>query len=282
MIRVRVLAGLLSVSLLSGCFQLRALLRLADDGSAVLEETVLVSGMLREMLAADSSRASELYVLDSLRANASRLGEGVTLLRVDTVSTADGDGYRAVYAVEDVRSLRFRFNPRPMPGAEQSGPRASASFLAGTSDDLAVTFERDADGVLRVSLPRRGNEAGEPAEPSRAAVTALADTLRRQTQTSGVELAAALEGVRFSLELFGPGTVAETDARFRSDSSVVLFDYSLGAFFGLARDKPELVARAQLLERAGTPDHTAVLAALAAQPGVRYEMRPQVTVRYAR
>jgi hypothetical protein len=281
MFRVRVLAGLLPALLLSGCFQLKALLRVSDDGSAVLEETVLISGMLRDMLSADSTRGSQLYVLDSLRANASRLGEGVTLLRVDTVREADGYGYRAVYSIPDVTQLRFRFNPRPLPGDDLASARRSTSFLAATSDDQAVTFDRDAAGSLRVLLPRRP-ESGPMVEPSRASVTALADTLRRNTQNAGAELLEALGGVRFAFEVAGTGPVESTDARFGADSSVVLFDYTLGSFFGLARDKPELVARAQLLERVGTPDHGPVVAALAMQPDVRYEVRPVVTVRFAR
>jgi hypothetical protein len=120
------------------------------------------------------------------------------------------------------------------------------------------------------------------AEPDRAAVAALADSLRRQMEGGAAAASQILDGIRMALEVRGPGPIASTDASFAGDSTVVLFDYSMGAFVGLIRDKPELVARVQLQDRAGEPDTRPVIRAFAARPDVRYELRPAVTVRFAR
>jgi hypothetical protein len=282
--KLRPIALLLPLLLLAGCFQLRALIRVDDDGGGTLEETVLFSGMVRQMMTeADSSATQALYDIDSLRVHASRLGAGVQLLRVDTVNEGDDFGYRVVYEFDDVSDLRFQFNSNIMParGAGRPPGRGSAAMLAGTSPELIVTFARDEDGALHVRMPQSA-PSGPPAPLDRARVAALADSLRQQMGSAGAAVSEVLNGMRLDLAIHGPGPITVTDATFASDSAVVMFDYSLGSFVGLMREKPELIARAQLLERAGTPDTRALVRALAARPDVRYELLPEVTVRFAR
>jgi hypothetical protein len=240
--------------------------------------------MVRQLLdEADSSSTRTLYEIDSLHAHATRLGDGVRLLRVDTLDDGEDFGYRAVYSFDDVAALRFRFNPNVMPGrgAGRAPGSGSSALLAGTSPSLIVTFSRDDDGTFHVRMPR--SEAGAPtATLDRAEVGALADSMRRQMASAGPAVSQVLDGMRLYLAIHGAGAVASTDASFPEDSSVVIFDYSLGSFVGLMREKPELIARAQLLERAGTPDTAPIVRALASRPDVRYELLPEFTVRFAR
>ncbi len=281
--RLRLIGAILPCLLLAGCFQLRALVRLNHDGSGTLEETVMFGGMIREMMnEADSAAVPTLYHIDSLRAHASALGVGVTLLRVDSVEEGDDFGYRAVYRFDDVSTVRFRFNSNIMParGAGRAPGRGSAAMLAGTSPNLPVAFARDADGTIRIQMPQPA--ATTPARLDRARVASLADSMRMQMQSAGPAVSEVLGGMRLLFAIEGPGAIETTDASFPEDSAIVLFDYSLGAFVDLMREKPELVARAQLLERAGTPDTRPVMRALASRPDVRYELRPEVTVRFRR
>ena len=73
--RIRTAAALLPLLLLTGCFQLRALVRVAEDGSGTMEETVLFGAMVREMMAAsgETPAIADLYHVDSLRAHAAKL-----------------------------------------------------------------------------------------------------------------------------------------------------------------------------------------------------------------
>jgi hypothetical protein len=242
-VKLRPIAALLPLLLLAGCFQLRALIRVNTDGSGTLEETVLFGGMVRQMMTeADSSAARTLYDVDSLRTHASRLGAAVRLLRVDTLEDGDDFGYRVVYEFEDVSNLRFQFNSNIMPvrAAGQPPGRGSAAMLAGTSPELIVTFARDADGTLRVRMPQSAPRQ-RPAPLERARVAVLTDSLRQQMGSAGAAVSEVLDGMRLDLEIQGPGPIASTNARYVRDSSVVMFDYSLGSFVGLMREKPELI-----------------------------------------
>ena len=279
--RLRFIASLLPLLLLAGCFQVHALIRVNDDGSGTLEETVLLGAMMGEMMGESGRR--DLFNVDSLRAHAATLGTGVRLLRVDSVEQGDDFGYRAVYAFDDLSTLRFRFHLNLMPSrrAGRAPGSGSATMLAGTSPSLAVSFARDADGTIRIRMPQP-SAPEQPAAIERARVASLVDSMRVQMATAGASVTEVLGGMRLRLSVEGSRRIDTTDASFPEDSSVVLFDYSLGSFVDLMRDKPELVARAQLLERAGTPDMRPVVRALAAQPEVRYELLPEVTVRFAR
>ena len=284
-LRPALLVVLLALPVLGGCFQLRTLLRLNADGSGTIEETVALVNEARGYLTLGDSTGGPLgmYDVDSLRARAADLGPGVTFVRVDTLDEQGYFGYRAVYHFDDVRRVSYYYNERPImaPGSEGASGRASSnSFFAGTNENLPVTFDF-APGRLTVRMPDPPQSGARAAELDPAAVAAAANALRQQFTTSeGAMMRQTMGSVRLAIAVELPGTVTRTTAAHAEGTTLTLTDLTFGALFDVIAEKPELFARASMLEAQGTPDARPVLRAIAARPGIRYELRPEVTAEW--
>jgi hypothetical protein len=277
----RALAPALLVALaaaLSGCLQFRTLLRLDADGSGEIEETVLFSDLLRSMVQGDSTSA--LFDPVALAARADSFGTGVRFVRVDSVAEDGFVGYRAVYAFDDVNTVRL-VPPRDASavgfggdeGEEAEDGKTSSPFTA-----LAFAYEPGTDGRtgrLRITIPRDPRAGGTPMDS--AAVAAKTEELRTQAQEAAL-LRGFLHGARFAIAVELPGPVTETTARYAEGNVVTLADLELGAYFDLLEEHPEVAARMELAE---TPEEqAAALRALNEHPGLRFEPEQEVAVRF--
>ena len=250
---------------LSGCFQFRTLLHLAPDGSGTIEETVLFSDLVRSMLPVDSTQA--LYDEAALRARADSFGTGVRFVRVDSMAENGYTGYQAVYAFDDVNTVRLL----PSTG-EGSG-------LSGESQSSipALAFAYTPGRELRVTVPREA--AAEDATPlDSAAVAAKVEEIRQQVQQSAL-LRGFMNDARLAVVVELPAPVASTNARYVEGGVLTLVDLHFGAFLDLMEADPELAARLQLAETA--EDREAVLRALNEHEGLRFEPEETVTVTFA-
>ena len=251
---------------LSGCFQFRTLLRLEPDGSGTIEETVVLSDVIRSMMPTDSTEA--LYDEAAVRARADSFGTGVRFVRVDTVSEGGFSGYRAVYAFDDINTVRL------VPG---SGEAVGLSNEDEGSDLVpALAFAYTPGEQLRITIPREETEAGAaPLDPD--SVAAQAEEVRRQVQEAAL-LRGFLDDARLAVAVELPAPVAETNARYVEDGVATLVDLNFGAFLDLMAEDPELAARLQLAETA--EDREAVLRALNDFEGLRFEPEQEVVVTF--
>ena len=278
----RAFAPVLAVALavaLSGCFQFKTLLRLNADGSGQIEETVLFGDLLRSMMQGDSTAA--LFDPDALAARADSFGTGVRFVGVDSVSEGGFAGYRAVYAFDDVNTVRLVPNDGAMgelggDGGEEGEPQGEKS--ASPFSALEFAYEPGAAGSpgrLTITIPREGRGDGAPLDS--AAVAAKAEALRAQA-TEAALLRGFLDDARLAVAVELPGPVTETDARYAEGRVVTLADLGLGAYFDLLGAHPEVAARMELAE---TPEEqAAALRALNEHPGLRFEPEEEVVVQF--
>ena len=268
--RLAAAALLVAAVALSGCFQFRTLLRLAPDGTGTIEESVLLSDLIRSMMPADSTQA--LYDEAAVRARADSFGTGVRFVRVDTVSEGGFSGYRAVYAFDDVNAVRLLPGDGEAIGLSEGNDEGDGP----TSAIPALAFDYAPGRSLRVTIPRE--ETAEDAAPlDSAAVAAAAEEVRQQVQEAALARG-FLEDARLAVAVALPAPVAETDARYVEDGVLTLVDLNFGAFLDLMEDDPVLAARLQMAET--EEDREAALRALNEYEGLRFEPQEEVTVTF--
>ncbi|MDX1421045.1 MAG: hypothetical protein R3181_13855 [Rubricoccaceae bacterium] len=265
--RPALLALVLTAAALSGCFQFQTLLRLEPDGSGTIEETVLLSDLIRSMLPADSTEA--LYDEAAVVARADSFGAGVRFVRVDTLAEGGFSGYRAVYAFDDVNAVRL------LPG---SGEAAGLSEGGGEGAGMvpALAFDYAPGEALRITIPRETPDADAVPLDS-AAVETQAAEVRQQVQEAAM-MRGFLTDARLAVAVALPAPVAETNARYVEGDTVTLVDLNFGAFLDLMETDPEVAARLQLAETA--EDREAVLRALNDFEGLRFEPEESVTLTF--
>lgn len=134
----RCLLALALLAPLAGCFETDTLVRVRPDGSGTIEQTVRISHAALEQMRAFAEDVGEFEVMDleKLRAQAAAFGDGVRFVTAEPISDGGGEGYRAVYAFDDVAALRLRSGtPNTEPDDEEP---VTFSFEPGVPATLTV------------------------------------------------------------------------------------------------------------------------------------------------
>ena len=262
---------------LSGCFQLYTLLHLEEDGSGTIEETVLVSGFLAQMLQqADTTGAYALLDTERLKVRADSFGAGVRFVRVDTVEESGFEGYRAVYAFKDINKVELSLNDAALPGdaSEEAAQRMTSDSPLGVA--LAFSY---ASGELTVRVPHADDSADASDEPINPdTLAALTEEISQQAMQQGALMKSFMGDARFFLALTLPSPVAQTNARYIDGDTLTVVDFRFGSFIDLMETDPELIARLQLAS--GSAERDSVLEALTANKGIRFEAEEEIRVAF--
>ena len=266
--RIRRITGALCLlPLAAGCFAYDTTVRLAPDGSGTVEQELVLTGTMAEMVryARTAGEEEELDLCE-----ASDLGEGVRLLSAEPIEEANRVGCRQVYAFTDINTLRLRPD---LDGRLPEGIGPEEGGLATPEEPISFSFQRGSPSTLVVRMPQQGTGAGEDEEtggeraeekaPEDAAGRAMALAMMREM----------LRGSRFSVHLVVAGEIVETDATYRDGGRITLMELDFDALL----EDPEAFER--LLE-VDDPSPAAAKELLAQTPGVRIEPREEVVVRF--
>lgn len=293
---LRPLAVLLLAVLVSGCFQVKTLVKLNADGSGTVEETVLMNSTMAMAIMAgqeglfdmdeDAEETPEAdlpdgpYSIEALEARAEEMG--ARFVRVDPAEILFGGGYTAIYAFDDVNDLAVSVDPSDLfPGDMMGGGRNMEFDEDGElveaepeAGEPPVTFVYEG-GQLTVRMPQAEPEApqGDPKKQPEATDEPVEMPTGRELQQMNM----VLRDMRFSFAVEGPGEIAETTADHVSGRTLTLFDIAFGELFST----PEAFQLMEEMDAAGGPDFGADARARFAQiPGVVYEDDEEVTVTF--
>ncbi|MEJ2504708.1 MAG: hypothetical protein P8Y81_00395 [Ignavibacteriaceae bacterium] len=111
---------ILSTALFSGCIRVDTKVKLNKDGSGTIEEKVLMSEMVIQMMnqfmnsMPDSSGEKEQFSLfkeDDLKNKVSNYGKDVKYVSGKEIKQNGWEGYQAVYSFKDINTLTMDANP---------------------------------------------------------------------------------------------------------------------------------------------------------------------------
>lgn len=272
--------------LLSACMNISSTLTVRSDGSGTLSQRVVAGPQIVQTMhsiqqAFDSTSApNPLFTEEEIRAEADSLS-GMTIRSVTMIADDRGEGYEAVYAFEDLNAFRLAPSPGDMMGEEQSED--------GTLDLMSAMdfeFTSGSPATLTVRIPRDSAiaEVDEPASDTLLGV--MPDSLYQEMEededsVSEEELQMMRsmmgEDARFRLAVVVEGEIVETDATFRSGSTVTLVDIDFGQ---LAQDPEAFRKMMTLSEEETMPNTEAAIDSLNAFPGVTFEPQQTITIRF--
>lgn len=195
---------------LTSCFEIKSTITVNKDGTATIEESMLLGAQLAAMAAAGGGQSDQLKGLsmdkDKAEARAKKLGEGVTVKSHEEVKTPDGKtGTKVVFAVADLSKLKYLpFEP------EQEGKPASNSepmtfALSGSS--LTITNPE--------SDKKKGGGEGKPKKSP--------EEIAQMKAQMGM-MKPMFAGMRMSVEVKGAGGIASSDATHFNDGTISYLD----------------------------------------------------------
>jgi hypothetical protein len=253
---------------LAGCFQSSTLVKLNPDGSGTIEESLTMNAQTLTQLSALSSMndkdknaksgttdLSDPFSEADAKAEAAKMGEGVTFVSSEKIQNGQYTGRKAVYAFKDVRKLALN---------EVNTPNTGSSGLSTKSDSAPMTFTfkqlPNGDGLLTIDNASAKNGSGLPGTGG--------DSDNPQAMQM---MKMFLQGMKIDLAL-QVGRVVRTNVPYVQGGKVTL----------LIMDFDQLLADPAAFDRiqkAKTPEDTR--AALKGVKGLQVNLDPQLTIEFA-
>lgn len=271
----------LALICIAGCIQVSTVVKVKPDGSGTIEETLLINkaamqqvegmmqGMTEQMAGTQPGAgqfSEEFKVLDEaqLRKSASEMGEGVTYVSSEKITTKEAEGYRATFVFADINKLRLDTSP------SDKTPSGLGSKAQDQGAFATFRFDQGPPAVLRVMLPEE--LTSENLQPP-----ALPDTLKAddpQAAEMAEQMKEMFKDMKVSIALEVEGDIVRTNATHREGSRITLMEVDFGKLLEneenlkkISQRKPKNAEEARKL--------------LMGVPGIKVEFNPELRVEFA-
>lgn len=260
---------LLTAVLFTGCLEVNTTIHLNKDGSGTLEESVLMSSQVIEMISAfaasfDSTGTDtasfSLFKEDQLIADTAKYGSGVSYVSGKEVKQDGKEGYNVVYAFKNINDLRVNQNPNSkidMEGVEFEEDSAH--------EFLHFDFNPGTPSELTIKLPSMNDQDVSNEAPSQ-------DTASANTEGMD-ELLKLMKGMRIVLTLDVNGNIKQTNASYVNGSSITLFDIN----FDDLLENPE---KLKMFKQQNPKNLEEIKKIVENLPGVKVELNNPINIKF--
>ncbi|MBN8421677.1 MAG: hypothetical protein J0L73_22365 [Verrucomicrobia bacterium] len=223
--------------MLASCIEIKSTVIVSKDGTATIEESVLLGAQLAAMMQGGQGDQLKGLVMDKEKAEerAKKLGEGVTVKSHEEVKTPDGkSGVKVVFAVADLSKLKYvPFEP------EQEGkPSTTQPMTFALSGSTLTITNPDAD-------KKKGGDAAKPKKSPEQIAMMKSQMAMMKPMFAGMRVAVAVQGANgiasSNAAHLEEGTISYMDIQFDKimDNADIFTGFMESADVGLS---PEEVA----------------------------------------
>lgn len=262
------LVVLFTCLILAGCIEIETKVNINKDGSGTLEETVLMSTEMIQMLnefmtgfTDDTTQVEKfkLYKEDDLKKRELDLGEGVTLLSGSEIKTDTKEGYKVTYSFSDLNKLRIDQSP------DSRIPDDGSGLDVKEKNYVTFSFKKGNTSEIKINLPDVKKDEEDETE-SDAEIDSVNDGDISQMKF-------LLKDLSFSLVVNVNGEIVETNADYLQDSEITLFKLS----FGELLDNQEKLEELKKIN----PDNLKELKEIMKDiPGIKIETNDPVVIKF--
>ena len=259
----------------TGCFQIDKTVQVKPDGSGTITETVtLATAMLEQMKAMQAGfggapdaggkpKAFELFDEAKLKADAAKMGEGVTFASAKKISDKGTEGYVATYAFTDINKVKLSTNPPDVAGG-------AADLIKGKADTEPVTFKFTPGKTAELAV---NTPAMKPAAP-KGKDDAAADAAQEAMSEAMIPMIQQMfKDMHISMSVEVAGKIATTNAEYKEGSRVTILDVD---FNKILADPAKMKAMAKLKD----PNSAEARAFLKTVPGMKVETANPVKISF--
>ena len=293
--KIQYLLALGSLALLTGCFQSDTLVTVQPDGSGTVTESFVVGKAALEQLkqVADSmtaglrgggatSTVKPFQVMDEqkLRAEAGKMGEGVTFASAKKLSNDSGEGYTVTYAFKDISKLKLNQNragnlpegPQGDGGASNhpapGSPQPDMDSLVHDAEFITFDFKKGSVAELTIHTPAKS--AGPAPAPKAEKDPSAPDS---DAMVQQMMMSTMLKDMRVNLAIQIAGKIEKTDAEYVVGPKVTLLEMDFNQLLAdPARTKAFAQAQPKSFEEAKKLMHSV--------PGVKAELKDTVKISF--
>ncbi len=253
-----------------GCLQVDTKVNLNQDGSGTIEETVLIKSAVLNMMkdfamSFDSTKSEEFNIFkeDELISKAQNFGEGVKYLSGEKVTIKGYEGYKAIYAFEDISKVVI--NPSP----DDKLPFNDQPVEEKSKDNLKFKFKKGNPSTLVINFPKP--ELDKQSESETEENKESEDSLSNNAELD--KLVEMFDGMKMKLSIDFNKNIEETDASFVNGSEVTLMQID---FSELLKDK-DILKSLQSIKPETMEEVNEIIGNI---PGIKIETKEKVTIKF--
>lgn len=263
----------------TGCLRSYSMLTVNRDGSGTIADTVLFSPRLVQMMESfgaidgvesSESQSKQLWNDSTISADAEKIGPGVSVKKVDTLTLGGYKGYVALFDVKDVTKISLDKKR----GAEKLASPGPDSEANGSSvdDDLAITFSYDKKGTLIINNPM-GRDYSNPT-PDVSAPQSPEELRQSLDMMSGF-----MRGLRMRMRIAVNGTISQCDATTLNNGTITMIEVDFDKLLDAWEENPALMESFESLKDGDMQEIQKVMSQF--PPGALVvELQPKITVRF--
>lgn len=298
---ISIIMAILLAVILGGCVQDSMVVRVKADGTGTINETVLLSNDMLELMesfasemtgpekqegkqtdqvkAADKENdaAAAKKTRDDMIENMAKdaqnkavlFGPAVTFVSVKPVKTHAAGGYSAVYAFQDINQVKINQNPSDkvdVKKPQESGASKKEEFLQ-------FKFTKGSPSRLVVIFPERKEPAVDRSGAMNKKKTPE-DMPSKEPDDQSLEMMKNLfENMKLSIALQIDGNLVKTDATYREGTKVTLLEMD----FGKIVSNPTLLKQMNAAKPQTIEETKALLKGI---EGLKIELKNPVTIEF--
>ena len=259
----------------AGCINFETLVKVKPDGSGTLVQTMTMNAETMQMMKATKGEGAKVEAgkpmaletkdVEQAKAEASKLGEGVTFVKAEPIDTPEAKGMRAIYSFKDVTKLRVSQKPTPPGGGPAPGGQGKEA-----DETMKFGFAKAANGnsVLTIAMPDLKTTAKEGTSKSAAKASEAPPEAMAMVKQM-------FKGLRIAIAVEPEGKVISTNSPFVEGSRVTIMEMK---FDSLIADEAKLKAFSEAMDSGSIADAKRLMKGL---PGVKINLDPEVKIEYA-
>jgi hypothetical protein len=259
--------------LATGCIDYTSNVKLNKDGSGTIEETVLISGKILEMMNSFASsfgdstaenNKMELFDEEELKQQAAEMGKGVEYIRGEKIEEGGREGYYAVFKFDDITKVKLSESP------DDKIPMDDMSEKVEETDQpefVTFNFTKGSTSTLEIILPDPKEETEEQIEVG-SDEQSEADSEMMQAQ-----MKMFLKDFRISMNLEVEGSVEETNATYVNGNRITFLEMN----FNEILENPDLMKDFQKDEPNSMSEMKEMIKNV---PGFKVEMNKKVFIKF--
>lgn len=247
----------------TGCFQMTTTIKVKGDGTGTIDQRLFFAGSALAQiqqfgaLAGQNGKPFDPISEEEARADAAKIGPGVTYVTSTAINDASGHGRETTYAFENVNELRVLQRPGAPGGVTVSGGAAAAPIT------LALSTLENGNALLTIATPPFNLPAmSQPGAAGAGSPSEGQLAMARQV----------LAGARVTIAVEPAGRLVRTSSPYVEGQRVTLVDISFDELL-----KDDVMAR--MREAKTTDDLRAIMKDV---PGLKLALDRQTTIEFAR
>jgi hypothetical protein len=221
----------------TGCIEVKTLITVNKDGSGTIEETMVMSEQVVEMMkgfsaafTSDSTQQQDFNIFDenNLKERAGSLGKGVTYVSGEKIEEGNKKGFRALYAfknLDDISLKKIPQNDIPLNITEAAGSDLIFKFKKGSPSEIFISFPEMEDSA---------SSSEEWTDSTGSLILILGDS------TFTEEALDLMKDLSISLIMRTNGSIAESNAAYVEGPEVTLFQLDFNKLLDSKEDLQEL------------------------------------------